>query len=542
MGFFIKNDTIVQKICSCLITTSLAVVFFLYVLVIAYTPHLSHDTAAYLTAGQMIVGGAHPYADIIDTNFPMIMYISAIPAGFSSLTHVPLAVSGIVFFFCASVFTMLLFGKILRITFPELTRQQIQLVYIVWLYGSFSIYSAYDFGQREHLIFLFIAPFLILRHARYLQVQISPHLSIPTALIAFCGVAIKPFFVFPILVIEIIQAISYRRFRKPFLSPETGVFILSGLLYMAHFYFFSGMAAFYDYWLGFMMRGYIRGTAYAIGTEATIRTLGQIPDFYPCFYPYCVAAFLLSFLFLYDKRSLFFLSSSFGWFACCSLILFIWQKKGWYYQLVPFYYSCWMGGALLCLASRKFFAKHKDAYMLLLALAAVILMLTIRPPFDLLREAFAKAPFSFGKTELAETIESLTKPNDGVLFLDTSTWPGFPDLTYTGRKLGGRFITTWPLAFFFKDSDDYIPKKEFREDESRFYKMLEEDIDTFRPKLIFIRTDMLQATDSYFRLPEYLSRRGFMKKISSSYHFVGMAGPPNFEVWRYNESDGTAKN
>ena len=62
---------------------------------------------------------------------------------------------------------------------------------------------------------------------------------------------------------------------------------------------------------------------------------------------------------------------------------------------------------------------------------------------------------------------------------------------------------------------------------------MEEDIDAFRPKLIFVNTDMLQATDAYFRLPEYLSRKGFMKKISSSYLFIGLVGNPKFEVWRY---------
>ena len=212
-----------------------------------------------------------------------------------------------------------------------------------------------------------------------------------------------------------------------------------------------------------------------------------------------------------------------------------------------------MGVTFLFLACKKFFDKIKDAYMPLLAFLSVFLMLTFCPkPFSVLRAAFVDAPFHFEKNELAKTIESLTEPNDGVLFLDTSTGPGFPALTYTGRKLGGRFTTTWPLAFFFKDSHDYVPKNELREEEARFYEMIERDIDVFRPKLIFVRTGTLQATDEYFMLHEYLRRKGFLKKISSSYQYMGMVKNSEFafglvensqfELWRYNGGDVTPKN
>jgi hypothetical protein len=142
------------------------------------------------------------------------------------------------------------FWKYLKITFRELTQQQIQFVYIVWLYYSFFIYSGPNFGQREQLIFQCIAPFLILRHARYLQARIPLYLSIPIALAAFCGVAIKPFYILPILAIEILQALVNRRSFKPLISPETGVFVLAGILYLTHFYFFQ-------VWLLFMTTGWV---------------------------------------------------------------------------------------------------------------------------------------------------------------------------------------------------------------------------------------------------------------------------------------------
>jgi len=546
-----KSSNAGQHICSFFIICSFSAVFLLHLLSIVYLPFLHHDVAGYLTAGQMLVGGARPYVDIIDTNFPMIMYISAIPAWISSLTHAPLATAGIVFFFCTVLFTMLFFVKILKIAFPELAWQQLLFVCTAWLYSSCFTYWFFNFGQREQLIFLFLAPFFVLRHARYAQVRVPLYLSTLIALIAFCGVAIKPFYILPILAVELLHALAYRRFLKPLLSPETRAFVFAGIVYLAHFYFFAGMSAFYDYWLGFMMRGYIRGTAYAIGAESSMQLLQQKHFIYA----YCGVAAVLSLLILYNRRSLFLLATCFGWFACVTVGFFIGQKKGWPYHLLPFYCSCYMGGALLCLACRKSFDKIKGAYMPVLAAAAVIMVLSACPmPFMVLRAALVNAPFHFEKNELVKTIESLTGPDDGVLFLDTATRPGFPALTYAGRKLGGRFLTTFPLAFFFKDSDDYVPKKELREDEAKFYGMLEKDIDVFRPKLIFVRTGQLLATDDYFRLHEYLSRRGFLKKIFSSYTYMGLfegtkfvedarfAESPKFELWRYTGNDATKQN
>jgi hypothetical protein len=105
-------------------------------------------------------------------------------------------------------------------------------------------------------------------------------------------------------------------------------------------------------------------------------------------------------------------------------------------------------------------------------------------------------------------IESLTEPSDKVVFLNPYIRPGFPALTYTGRMPGIRFLTTFPRAWIFKHSSDYIPGKQWIDDEAIFYEMLEKDVTELKLKLIFIATnDDLQGTASYFKITEYLKKR-----------------------------------
>ena len=424
----------------------------------------------------------------------MIVYINSIPAVFSHLTHIPLSIVGIAFFFLIVIGTAFLFATALKAVIPELIHQQIQFIYISWLFCSLWTYYHGYFGQREQLIFLFFMPFFVLRHARYIQAYIPLHLTIIITLIAFCGVAIKPYYILPILVIEAIHVLVHRCYTKPFTSVEIPLCVCLGILYMAHLFFIPGMSSFYNYWLEVTLRGY---SAYDVGWKAVLITLLNVPFLFL----YLILVFFLCLVIFHNKKSLFLLSSCCGWFACCSLALYFWQAKGWPYQTLPFYHSIFIGIALLVLALQRPITEKLSLYLPLLSVISFFVVAVCYPnPFFLMRAPFQVPPFSFPNTKIVQVIESLTEPDDSVLFLNTSITPGFPALTYTGRRHGGRFLCTFPLAFFFKNSSDYIPEKQWRDDEARFYELIEKDVHTLKPKLIFINThDHLQGTAPYFR-------------------------------------------
>ena len=515
-----EQKVVFQKIISRFIKWCAVFIFLLHLLAIVFTPYLNHDVAYFLTAGQMLVEGARPYVDIIDTNPPMMIYISAIPALFSHLTKTPLAVSGIMFFFSIVILTLILFIKIIKYIDAKLTHSEIYLICIFWLFFSFFCYYEGDFGQREQLIFLFLAPFLVLRFARHKKIKISPYLAGIIAFMAFCAVAMKPYYALILVFLEIVLLIKYRHFKKPFLVLEAYVCVCLGFLFLIHFYLVPGMSSFYDKWLGFVIKGY---SAYSMEWQHTIGELFYNPSFYVC----SIGGLLLCILFLWGKRSVFFLSYLFVLFGFASLIFYVYLAKGWSYYRLPFYYGILTGAVLSLIGFMKITTRKRYVYMLatipilILLLFLSITLKQILAPSNLFAP-FKNTPFLFQQNRFTETIESLTFPDDNVLFLNTSVKPAFPNLTYTGRKHGGRFLFTYPLSFFFKNSTDYILEDQWKDDEAEFYSWLKEDIHRLRPKLIFINTgDNLQGNAPYFKISEYLRRKGFYETISSSYKLIG---------------------
>jgi hypothetical protein len=124
----------------------------------------------------------------------------------------------------------------------------------------------------------------------------------------------------------------------------------------------------------------------------------------------------------------------------------------------------------------------------------------------------------------------LTKPEERVLFVHTSVGMTFPALTYTGRPYGGRFLCTYPLAFIFHDSYDYVVPDQWKAEEDVIYTMLMEDVLHLRPRLVFIRAASGgQALPAYFKVSTYLKQRGFYQTALVDYVFLGYTRP--FEVY-----------
>lgn len=499
-----------------LIRIALGILIFFHLFAIIYHPYLNIDVAQYLTAGQMLIHGAVPYVDIVDTNPPIIIYLSAIPALFSKLFHIPLIFSGLFFFFTLIIGTMLLFGKMLKKALPEITRAQKHFLYICWIYGSLWIYQHNYYGQREQLIFIFLAPFILLRYARYRDVEIERKDAITSAILAFLAIAMKPFFLLLIVIVEVQHILVFRKIRKPILATEIYTACIAGFIFIIHFFLIPGMSSFYSYWLGFIARGY---PAYDIGISKTIEEALKEP----AVHLYILIAIILTILFYRPKRKELPLSSLFGSMAIMSLLIYILQARGYPYHMVPFLYSLLFGIAFLVLQSRHIFAHDTKNYFkkFITTLAIIIAIISVEKPYEMLIKPLARAPFSVPKGPFALMIEKMTEPSDRVLFLNTNVFPAFPGLTYSQRMHGGRFLCTYPIAFFYKNSTDYKLDKKWNADEERFYQSLVDDIKKNKPKLIFINSlGNMQATAPYFTIREYLKRRNFYTTFLVRYRFV----------------------
>jgi len=128
------------------------------------------DIGWLIEASRRFVAGERLYVDIIEVNPPLIIYESIL------LTAGQLTPATYVAGVCASITISALW--VLRLRGPELARYSLLAILI----GGFT-----DFGQRDHLLLIYLIPFLVVQRASRAE-------RVALGLWAFLGVGLKPYF------------------------------------------------------------------------------------------------------------------------------------------------------------------------------------------------------------------------------------------------------------------------------------------------------------------------------------------------------------
>jgi hypothetical protein len=507
------------SIISSIVIISPYALLFIILLHIIYKPYLDNDVSQYLTAGQMMLNGSIPYKDLVDTNLPMIIYLSCLPALISKLLNFPLAWSGILFFLIIYLGAGFLIIRLLKIIFTDFKKFEIILLVMVWLINLLIVCEHNQFGQRELIIIAFFIPYLLLRFSRYINVNISKHLVFLIAFLSFIALSIKPHYMFLYLLLEILLILSYGFKLKIILNFELKLLTFLLFIYSIHFFLIPGMSSFYNYWIGIISEGY----------PAYNNSFSDIFSHFIQKWGIGLLFTIFTMFFITIKSSkYFYLAGCFGWMAFFTILLYFIQTKGWPYHLLPFFLSIFLAFFFLIIG---FIKRTKKRKLVFLSIPIILIFLYSLHSFsNLFLETELKNPFSFPKNEFSETIVTLTEIDDKIIFLDTSVFPGFPAITLTERLNGSRFLTTFPIAFIFRNSKDYIVAEKWKSFENDFYNMLLTDISQNKPKLIFINTsDSPQATSKNFQISKYLEIRGFYNFLASEY--IKTLSVKNFDVY-----------
>lgn len=184
---------------------------------------ISHDQAMYVYIGDRILHGARPYLDVIELNFPTIMYVSTIPAALHRAgLGVDLAFALFVWLclcVCAGLLAAIVGGA--RGTLAG-------AVFLV----TMSVVSERSFGQREHLFVMAWLPYLALKAVRAQEARRPPPaLAFAAGLLAGLGLCLKPHFL-PFLVLA--ELPSLRR-QARVRTPELAGVVTAGVAFVAHF-------------------------------------------------------------------------------------------------------------------------------------------------------------------------------------------------------------------------------------------------------------------------------------------------------------------
>jgi hypothetical protein len=131
-------------------------------------PPINHDVGCLLEIAHRWVGGERLYVDIIDVNLPLVIALHAIPElasratpflGWTAMTWLTIC------FFIAIAASFLASRRLVHVV-PSLAHPLTEAVVPPTLLFLFIVLPNENFGQREHLLMIAMAPYVLLASAR----------------------------------------------------------------------------------------------------------------------------------------------------------------------------------------------------------------------------------------------------------------------------------------------------------------------------------------------------------------------------------------
>ena len=479
-----------------------------FLLTILYSPYLDYDVANYLTIGQMIEQGDVPFVNIIDTNPPTIMYISFIPAWVASTTGISLLASALLFFYLLVIASGLFFIACLKVDQPDIGIPHAGFWLMVWILMSIWIYKLDQFGQREHVIFLFLASFIVLRKARYEGKSVPSRAAVLSGFLVFLVVTMKPHYIIPLWLVESYYLIVSKKLMRALFAPEVYSGLISGGLYIAHFFIVPGMSDFITYWIPFFSRGY---GAY----NYTWQVIFSVYVVLPITWISLLITGLLALNLIFSNKKVLTLESSFMLLGLGSLIVFLIQHKGWFYHSLCFLLSDLLGLIFLVnkrmkVYTRQSFSVTSNGLQLAFLVFNLLILATLYRP--IVENQFLK----YKETDLTRTIQALSKPKERIFFISYDIKSTFPDITYTERISAGRFVTSFPILFFQSGIPQQPVSAKWLIEQEKYYQTILQDFKKYTPNLVLI--DMIDNT-----IYNYLNYKNFFDTILNDYYCIGQA-------------------
>ena len=517
-------------------TLVIAAVFASALARIALNPlAINHDCAMYLQAGSLLLEGRVPYIDLVDVNPPLIMYLNVIPAAVARALGTHLVPTFLVCVWLLTVVSTFVTRQILATTFQPHESLHADLVATGLAILSLALLHLNVYGQREHLFVLGLFPYLAFRFRHWEGGRSAALPTVAAGLFAGVTACIKPHFVAITLAPEIYWLVTRRTIRAV-VRPEVVAFVAVGVAYAAHFLIVPAAMreAFFSTWLPFIARGYHVYDTSILRMIVSKQHLWLPP----------VACGLVFLVRARPGDVAWNLAKPLAVVAMTAGGSFLLQRKGWAYHAIPIAAAvCALLGLFLAqMVSNSlpngqraspgltFTLPIRLAQIMLLAivsgLALTAAALAVRGTTDrALRDLVEHRP-------LARAIVERSRPGDPVLFITSSVPEPYPLLTQLERRPASRFLVCFPIPMLY-DGVTAPAGRPFpyrgvggpvaSPEEAAFLAQLRADIETVRPKAIFIDTQpSCEGCPKEFVIHDYLERMSFIATALSRYRYAGV--------------------
>ncbi len=376
---------------------------------------LNHDPSFLILATRRWLDGATLYRDIIEISPPMIFYLTAPSVLASQLFGVPASTAFVVFVLAIAGISLVWCWSLLsRVDAIPVAARQFA---IVALFAGLVVTPSWEFGQREHLFIILAAPYFIAVAFSPANLRTSAFEKIALGLMAVLGMAIKPFFLAPAVLLALALCWQERDLR-PLYDPANLTVWLGDLTYAVF------VAVVHPQYLGTIVpMAVLVYTSISSGTPEILDE-AALPFFLT------LAIVSVGGLSLPLRNSLLALSSVLAGL----IIAFIGQLKGWDYHLLPFE-SMAVFAAVLTAAVSSHDLRTRPLHF---AMFAVI-------PTLLLMRAVYYGPYSNDYADVfVKKFAAIRSDWTGksILALTTSVPAAFPMINEVGANWAGHYMKT----------------------------------------------------------------------------------------------------
>ncbi|MDF2764013.1 MAG: hypothetical protein K0S81_1007 [Rhodospirillales bacterium] len=408
----------------------------------ALTKSMHQDVAYYVNAVERWLDGARLYRDLIDVNVPTVYWLMAAPVWVARRLDVPSTIAFNLFVLALATLSVGTVWSLARrgLRNPGWLPDALAGVLLLW----FVALVGHDFGQREHLATILLAPYAVARAAAVGDDRARLWVRIAIGLCAGIGLALKPYFALILLGME--GALLLRRGRDWRPSAETAALVLAAgacaaatvLLVPAYLDRVVPLAR-------ATYHGFEWPVATVIGWQGP-RTFGS----------FAIALLCIPLAWAMDRRqgdlAAVLSGAALGGFAS-----FLIQSKGWLYQLTPAltYSFAAFAVAAAALGSRWLSGRGRAATALL-SVCLGILLAAILLEFGRLYGSDAAL-----RERQAPLVEALREhAQEGpALFISLDVDYTFPGVNYAGAAYPYRWHHLLPLPGLYRD---FVPGPEGR--------------------------------------------------------------------------------
>jgi hypothetical protein len=441
-----------------------------------FFPPINHDVAAILDVSARWVGGEKLYVDVIDENLPLTFVVHSLPVLTARLLP-----GSVAFWFTAwvvaGIFASFLACRRLVRLVPSADHALTAALLPPVLLFLFSVLPNEHFGQREHIMFVACAPYLIASMARAEGVMLTRGASIAIGLVAGVALAMKPHYLAIPAAVEL-----YLLFRRGWRATIADFIPWSiGLAAVAHLV--SMYTVFADFGLVIMP---LAVEAYAPIGDAGWRDVLTSNVLGPTLIALLIFGIIAT---VFTKTLSARVLVVFGVGAALSAIA---QAKGWPYHVLPALSAAILLAALTVSQTvDRYLPISRSGHHLPVAVISATLMVLLyfqaalyTPPFYKQRQFEA----SIGG-RLQHVLEQ-NAPNRTFLVLSPGIYPIWPMVNYLAGRMTMRFLSMWVLQGVYATCDDfpalYNPPDTMGDTEKYVFDAVSDDFAREQPDLLLV--------------------------------------------------------